>query len=555
MITRIKNRIQSLRSSMTVNIIGAIVLLLVLLGIIVSTLGFLSFTRAFKNEYAVTTYHMADTASTLVNGDHIDEYLAGEEQEEYRRSLGYLDGYCQRMNVSLVYVIQVDRSDYGRFVSVFNCVNNRVGGTSYTPWELGHAQNTTNEEYRRKYQAIYEEDAAYETVYRLHVPAGQKPHITTLVPVRDSSGQVSSVLCIQRPASEFNEASLPYLKSVAVSTILLALTASFLASAYFRRQLMAPIRRVSDEATRFARENIKGEELGRISKFEELASLARSIDTMETDMVSYIENLTAATAEKERIGAELSLASKIQENSIPNDFPAFPDRTDFDIYGVMDPAREVGGDFYNFFFIDDDHLALVIGDVSGKGIPGALFMMVTNILLSDRTQLGGSPKEVLEFVNEQICLHNDAEMFVTVWMGILELSTGTLTAANAGHEYPMLRRAGGEFELLKDKHGFVIGGMEGVRFTEYELRLSPGDKLFVYTDGVPEATDENNGMFGLERTLSALNEAPDGSPQELLNRVRKAVDSFVGDAEPFDDLTMLCVEYRGKSPEKAREEA
>ena len=199
-------------------------------------------------------------------------------------------------------------------------MDNRVGGTTYTPWELGHAQNTTNEEYRRKYQAIYEEDAAYETVYRLRVPAGQKPHITTLVPVRDSSGQVSSVLCIQRPASEFNEASLPYLKSVAVSTILLAPDRFLPGLRLFPPQpSMAPIRRVSDEATRFARENIKGEELGRISKFEELASLARSIDTMETDMASYIENLTAATAEG-RIGAELSLASKIQENSIPTAF-------------------------------------------------------------------------------------------------------------------------------------------------------------------------------------------------------------------------------------------
>ena len=532
---------------MAVNIIGAIVLMLALLGIIVSALGFLSFTRAFKKEYSVTTYHMADTASALVNGDHIDEYLAGEEREEYQRSLGYLDGYCQRMNVSLVYVIQVDRSDYGRFVSVFNCVNNRVGDTSYTPWELGHTQNTTNEEYRRKYKAVCEEGAAYETVYRLNVPAGQKPHITTLAPVRDSSGQVVAILCIQRPARELNDASRPYLKSVAVSTILLALAASALAAVYIRRQLMDPIRRVSDEAARFARENTTGEDLGQLSKFEELANLTRSIDTMETDMVSYIENLTAVTAEKERIGAELSLASTIQENSIPTDFPAFPDRTDFDIYGVMDPAQEVGGDFYNFFFIDDDHLALVIGDVSGKGIPGALFMMVTNILLSDRARLGGTPKEVLEFVNDNLCPHNKAEMFVTIWMGILELSTGKLTAANAGHEYPMLRRAGGGFELLKDKHGFVIGGMEGVHFKEYELRLAPGDKLFVYTDGVPEATDAHGGMFGLERTLSALNEAPDAAPEELLKNVRKAVDGFVEDAEPFDDLTMLCVEYKGRN--------
>ncbi|MBR3423288.1 MAG: SpoIIE family protein phosphatase, partial [Clostridia bacterium] len=211
---------------------------------------------------------------------------------------------------------------------------------------------------------------------------------------------------------------------VAVSTILLAVVASVFAALFIRRQFVKPIRKVANEATRFAKENTKGEPLRGISRYRELAALAESIDTMETDMVSYIENLTEVTAEKERIGAEMSLANEIQMNSIPNDFPAFPERRDFDIYASMDPARDVGGDFYNFFMIDDDRIALVIGDVSGKGVPAALFMMVTNILISDRTYMGGTPAEILDFVNANICAHNKAEMFVTVWLGILELSTG-----------------------------------------------------------------------------------------------------------------------------------
>ncbi len=263
-------------------------------------------------------------------------------------------------------------------------------------------------------------------------------------------------------------------------------------------------------------------------------------------MVSYIENLTEVTAESERIGTELSLASKIQENSVPNIFPAFPERADFDIYAFMDPAKEIGGDFYNFFLIDDDHLAMVIGDVSGKGVPAALFMMVTNILISDRTHMGGGPSEILTFVNENLCAHNRAEMFVTVWLGILELSTGRLTAANAGHEYPALKRAEGGFEVFRDKHGFVLGGMEGVRYKEYELQLHPGDRLFLYTDGVPEATAADESMFGMERMLAALNEVPDASPEQILKKVRSAVDDFVKGAEQFDDLTMLCMEYRGR---------
>ena len=450
------------------------------------------------------------------------------------------------MHVSLVYVIKVDQSDYGSFVSVFNAVDNSVDDTSYTEWEFGHERETTNDEYRRKYKALYEENSPYETIYRTKALNGLHPHITTLVPVKNSNKETTALLCVQRPIRELTDARRPYLINIAVSALLLALFASVFATVYIRKQFIAPIQSVSEEATRFARENTLGKPLGAISKFRVLSNLSFSIDTMERDMVSYIGNLTSITAEKERISAELSLAKTIQENSIPSVFPAFPNRQDFDVFASMDHAKEVGGDFYNFFLIDDDHLALVIGDVSDKGIPAALFMMVTNILISDRTKMGGSPGEILTFVNENLCEHNKADMFVTAWLGILELSTGKLTAANAGHEYPALKRAGEQFELFKDKHGFVLGGMEGLIYKTYTLSLHPGDKLFVYTDGVPEATDENGGGFGMKRTLSALNKDPEATPEAILKNVRSAVDAFVKDAEQFDDLTMLCLEYSGK---------
>ena len=230
---------------------------------------------------------------------------------------------------------------------------------------------------------------------------------------------------------------------------------------------------------------------------------------------------------------------------LPNIFPAFPERPDFDVYATMDPAKEVGGDFYDFFLIDETHLGLVVADVSGKGVPAALFMMISKILVQNYAMTGRSPAEVLRAVNEQICSNNREEMFVTVWFGILDTATGTITAANAGHEYPALMHAGGRFELVKNRHGFVIGALNGVRYREYELSLTPGTKLFLYTDGVPEATNAENEMFGTERMLEALNREPGASPEALLRHVRKAVDGFVLDAEQFDDLTMLCLEYRG----------
>ena len=280
---------------------------------------------------------------------------------------------------------------------------------------------------------------------------------------------------------------------------------------------------------------------------DEIEVLAESFAMISGKTLQYIDRVQQVTAEKERISTELSLATRIQADMLPNIYPAFPDRPDFDIYAVMDPAKEVGGDFYDFFLVDEDHLCMTIADVSGKGVPAALFMMASKIMLANFAKLGKSPAEILSETNKAICSNNREEMFVTVWLGILELSTGKLTAANAGHEYPVLCQPGERFELVKDKHGLVIGGMDGVRYREYELNLAPGARLFLYTDGVPEATNADSELFGSERMLEALNSEPKAIPEQVLRNVRLAVDGFVREAEQFDDLTMLCLEYRGKT--------
>ncbi|MBR0425017.1 MAG: serine/threonine-protein phosphatase [Clostridia bacterium] len=536
---------------MAVNIIGAIAFTLVLFGMVVSSIGLMSFTDAFQQEYSTSTFHMAQTAAVLVNGDHLASYVSGEYAEEYAQTKARLDVYCGKMNVSLIYVIIPDTSDYGRFVSVFNLVNNSVDNTEYTPWELGHQRDTTNAEYRQKYEALYRKEAAYETIYRTYPTDGQHPHVTTLVPVKDSTDYVVGILCIQRPARELNDARRPFLVRIAISTFLMAALAGGFIAVFLNKQVVGPVKRVSDEATRFAKENTKEEPLGTISRIEEISNLAASIDKMETDMVHYVTNLTTLTAERERIGTELQLATSIQESMLPHTFPPFPNRNEFDLYASMDPAKEVGGDFYDYFLIDEDHLCLVIADVSGKGVPAALFMMASKIILQSCARLGRSASEILYRTNEAICDSNQVQMFVTVWVGILEISTGKITAANAGHEYPVIRQPDGAYELLKDRHGFVVGGMEGVRYREYELTLQPGARLFLYTDGVPEATDAEGNMFGTDRMLQALNREPQAHPQQVLKNVRAAVDGFVLDAEQFDDLTMLCLEYNGKQPDGA----
>ena len=260
----------------------------------------------------------------------------------------------------------------------------------------------------------------------------------------------------------------------------------------------------------------------------------------------------------ERITAELSLATRIQANSLPKVFPPFPDRKEFDLYASMTPAKEVGGDLYDFFLIDDDHLCLVIGDVSGKGIPAALFMMVASTLIYHAAMKETSPGKVLTSVNNQICSRNPEEMFVTVWLAVLEISTGKLTATSAGHEYPALKKAGESFDLFKDRHGLAVGAMEGVRYREYTIDMEPGTKIFVYTDGVAEANNSKEELFGTDRMIEALRKGENGTPQEVLQAVKQGVDEFAGKAPQFDDLTMLCLQYNGpvkQEPETSGEEA
>lgn len=259
------------------------------------------------------------------------------------------------------------------------------------------------------------------------------------------------------------------------------------------------------------------------------------------------EKFEKQQAEASRIETELSMATRIQADMLPNIFPAFPERKEFDIFASMTPAKEVGGDFYDFFLIDHDHLGIVMADVSGKGVPAALFMMASKILVQNYATMYKDPKAALEAANNQICQSNREEMFVTVWLGILDLSTGVLRASNAGHEYPAIKQPGRKFELYMDKHGFVLGGMAGIKYTEYEIQLEKGSVLFLYTDGVAEATNGKKELFGTDRMLTALNQDPEAEPQVILKNITDGINAFVAEEEQFDDLTMLCLRYNGYS--------
>lgn len=536
---------RKLRESIVFKTIFTLVVLLFVYSMVVSLIGYRELTDALLNQYADGAFRTAGIAARFIDPDRIDEYAdSGGEGEEYTKVDDRLASICNSTGSTFVYVIMPDRTDYKHITFLFSEMNQE---SQYTRYEFGYVRETTNEEYEQKYKRICEENSSKELVIRDKGYIETDPHITAMIPLIDKGGSCKAILCVQMQMEEIVAVRNAYVGKILLTLSITALIVILMLSMRLNRSLLRPIRIIAAEATRFASENVKtGKKLtSTIHNVDDIGQLAGAVDQMETQINEYVTNLTRVTAEKERISTELSLASRIQMDMLPNIFPAFPDRTDFDIYASMIPAREIGGDFYNFFLIDDTHLCAVIADVSGKGVPAALFMMASTIVLVDNACMGKSPAEILESANDAICATNREEMFVTVWLGILDLETGKLTAANAGHEYPVIRHPGGSYEMIKDVHGFVIGGLEDVHYRNYELTMEPGSSLFVYTDGVPEATNKENELFGTQRMLDALNAEPDAEPEKLLENVKAAVDAFTADAEQFDDLTMLCLEYNG----------
>ena len=273
-------------------------------------------------------------------------------------------------------------------------------------------------------------------------------------------------------------------------------------------------------------------------------------DALSDDINSTVDTLKRYIADAAaRIDAELAFAKAIQHSALPSVFPPYPGRREFDIHASMYTAKEVGGDFYDFYFVDDDHLAFLVADVSGKGIPAAMFMMQSKTLLKSCAESGMSVEQVFTTANEKLCEGNEAGMFVTAWMGMLDVRTGHVIFANAGHNPPLVRHADGSVEYLKTRAGFVLAGMEGIRYRRNELQLRPGDTIYLYTDGVTEATDTDSRLYGDERLQRLLSGLPAAGAQAVCDAVKADVDAFAGEAEQFDDITMLCLTYHGSQEE------
>ena len=484
----------------------------------------------------------AKTAAAYIDGDRIEGYLTTLQKDDYYEEVeDFLNASQDYSDLKYYYVYVPYEED---LVYIWDA-NEEEGAC-----ELGD-----HEDYMKGGKEVSFAAFQKEPEERALVSVDETyGFITSVVaPVYNSNGDPVALVGVDISMPGVWEAIAKFIFATSINIVLVILVFSAGLFAVVRQKLIHPVSLLNKASGEMV-SNLESGEVFEIDVHtgDEIEELARSFEKMYGEVGDYIRRLSEVTAEKERIGAELSVATRIQANMLPSIFPPFPDRKDMDIYATMHPAKEVGGDFYDFFLIDSSHLGVVIADVSGKGVPAALFMVIAKTLIKNRALMGGTPAEILAFVNNQLCENNEEEMFVTVWLGILDLTTGLMTAANAGHEYPVLKRAGGEFELFKDKHGFVLAGMEDSGYRDYEIRLAPGDMLFVYTDGVPEATNAQKELYRTDRMVEALNRHASEGCESLLHEMKEEIQSFVQEAPQFDDITMLALTYYG--PEAAEPE-
>lgn len=540
----------------------------VVLGILIcgtsSTIGYHQYKSSIEKQYNDTAYNIANQAITYIDEELVEEYVSlikrninGEDVSEELEKLIESDAYQETTNkffdlrksmeandIFLVYVDKEEMASYSGTRDGWTPVNYIYDSfvQEEQSYVLGN-QGTFNPDYLEETKVILETGERSDNYFISKSQYGYNTYAMQPVEIGDDI----LLLGVEIPMTTIETALTQYVLFAVCVSVAIILLVIVIYMAYLYRTVIKPINTIAKETGSFIENgNIQSHSLLEVNTKDEIENLSNSILKMQNDINEYINNLTRITAERERIGAELDLANNIQTSMLPCIFPAFPDREEFDVYATMTPAKEVGGDFYDYFLIDDDHLALVIADVSGKGIPAALFMMISKTLIKSTAQSGLSPKEVLEKVNNQLCENNEAQMFVTVWLGIVQISTGKMKCANAGHEYPAIYRNGSKFEIYHDKHGFVLAGMEGLPYSEYEIELNSGDMIYVYTDGVAEATDSDNNLYGLERMIDALNGCPEKTPNVLDKYIRADIDKFVGSAEQFDDITMLCFKYVGK---------
>ena len=517
-------------------IFNALIGLILLLSAAIGVVGYFGFADAIKQQYTDIANGIAENVSLGIDVGELDRYLESKTaDDEYNAIRNHIQRTANAEDCSVIYVAKV-HTDSKEREYIYNVVSKTSG---FSPYDIGF-RDEVSEEFLKVYDRIVKgESDSHNFMY------ARKGYTTSIYPMKDEDGNVVAIVGVVKNMSLLNTAKNKYIVKVILVEAIIAIVSGIFWTIYMRRRIVKPIRILNEAALNMVEHLEDGTSPEIVVKNDdEIKDLADSFSKMYHEVGEYIEKLEKVTAEKERIGAELTLASDIQAHMLPCIFPAFPDYDEFDIYATMTPAKEVGGDFYDFFMTDEKHLAFVMADVSGKGVPAALFMVIAKTLIKNYAQMGQEPGQVFTTVNRLLCDGNDAGLFVTAWIGILDLESGLLKYANAGHNPPLIKKAGGQFEYLRSRPGFVLAGMDTTRYRQSEMVLNPGDRIFLYTDGVTEAANGEQQLYGEDRLESLLNRCQADTAEEMLADLKNDIDSFVCEAPQFDDITMLMLDFK-----------
>lgn len=538
-----KNAFKIRKISLKAKFSAASMLLAVILCVAIILVSYYSYRDAMFARYEENITSLVHTAASMVPADKVDTYFETMETDaEYDRMVENFRIIQEENN--LEYLYSYVPTEEGLKVFAQGTVPGQVGhfelgdvlGTDYYPQEdLDSAMLLfTNPEQAKIYITS---DSAFGYL------------ITAFDVIRDEAGNPILVVGADMSMQVIGNTLLHYI--LLVSIIALFIFAIFITIYLFflRKELINPLQLIVDGATDFVNTNTD-ERLGQIMALDlkintgdEIEILAQAFNQMTSDIIRYIKELTHATSERERIETELRIATLIQEGMLPQDFE-FPGRSDIGAYASMTAAKEVGGDFYDFFFVDDDHFCIVIGDVSGKGVPAALFMAMSKATVKDLVLRRLSVDEVMTQANKNLCKNNEQGMFVTLFIGIVEIKTGRLQWCDAGHNPTIVWKKDGSVEILKGKKGFVCAGLETAKYKMNEDYVEAGDIIYLYTDGVTEANNVDKALYGEDRLYQLIGQQNKRELKALCSSVLTDLDDFTGEEPQFDDITMLGFEIR-----------
>ena len=563
-------------NKLSIKIIASITLFVTLLTVMIGFFSYQVFTQTMLKE---STAYATETADAVyqnsmvwdfqdylnVGYDRMEE-LASLDQYELAEMTGEPDvrafnAYSSTVSrlahvlVSrdfnvLKIVIPKPEIGYTEYTVIFGQIFNSAEKTMDI-LNLGTVEKTESEDQREAIKRIWNGDSDEEILYDYSKVDGVDSVVTVIKALKVDGELPSAVLIVRRSIENMVQTWKRYVIGISIMGGSMILIGTLILGMYLRQRVVKPIDGIIKEADRFARENIKAEEelADNVGSITEIRVLAESIDKMEQDTINNMDTMNRMSRESERMDTELTLAADLQKNVLP-DGAKLSGRKEFDVAALMHPAREVGGDFYDFFMIDDTHLVLLVADVSDKGMGAAFFMAVSKTLFKARAGMGGNAVDIITYAEQKLSEENENGMFITVWLGIIDLSTGEVNACNAGHNFPAIMKHDTEegYHIEKTVHGPPVCFLPGMPHVEHNFRLEPGDRLFLYTDGVTEAKNPEGDRFGNDRLIKALNDDRAIGNESLIIRVKAAVDHFAGEEPQFDDITMVSFTFLGSDP-------